>query len=93
METQMLSLYQLAHGTDTRAFQAALERANEQQTFGAEYVEALLNEPSTKHSACPPLASVCLPTALQIEQQAVERTLVDYEQYVANRTAVVGANQ
>jgi hypothetical protein len=69
---------------------AALTLALEQQTFGAEYVQALLTAPRTQprrlalteHSRTPLLA---------LPQGAVERELALYEQYVANREQVLAA--
>ena len=92
MESQMLHLYQLAHQAGTPEFLAALELAHEQHTFGAEYVEALLTQPR------PPAQlgmahPVGVPSALPLCEPDVERELALYEQYVSNRTLVVGDGQ
>jgi len=73
-------------------FVAALELAAE-QTFGAEYVRAILSEIT---EAVPKTASQ--EESLQSlgrsvpEQQNVQRSLADYEHYVANREDVLLAS-
>jgi hypothetical protein len=85
MERQILSLYQLAQRAGLDEFLTALELAYDQQTFGAEYVEAILSEPRPKQSPMRGESPIRLPEALSIPQPAVERELAHYEQYVANR--------
>jgi len=92
MEPQMLALYQLAQQVGPAEFLAALELAHDQQTFGAEYVQALLAQPVARPRARGDLAS-SLPAALHVPQPEVERALAHYEQYVANRSGVVGGGQ
>jgi hypothetical protein len=90
MEPQMLALYQLAQQAGLASFLAALELAHEAQTFGAEYLQAILAQPKP----LPPRRgepALGLPAALALAQPAVERALADYEQYVANRAQVGGA--
>lgn len=93
MERQILSLYQLAQKVGLSDFLAALELAYDQQTLGAEYVEALLAAPRPRPSM--PLAerATRLPDALVVPQPLVERELADYEQYVANRALVAAGGE
>ena len=73
----------------TPDFVAALELAAEQQTYGAEYLRAILSETIT---ALPTIATQ--QEGLQSlgrplpAQETVQRSLADYEQYVANRECV-----
>lgn len=93
MDSQMLTLYQLAQQAGVAQFRAALELANERQTFGAEYIQALVREPSgARLSATTELART-LPAALLLPQVEVERALAHYEQYVANASVVLGGGQ
>ncbi len=85
MDDQITALYTLAQHLGQDAFLAALDLAAEQQTLGAEYVSALATPPQprrARHGAAPdlPLRLADVPS-----QQAVERDLAQYEQYVANR--------
>jgi hypothetical protein len=93
MEPQMLALYQLAQQVGTAEFLAALELAHDQQTFGSEYVQAILAQPAVRRSPASADLASQLPAMLQIPQIAVERALVHYEQYVANRVLVSGGAQ
>jgi hypothetical protein len=74
------------------AFLAALELAHDQQTVGAEYVDAILARPAAAHVPAPAPADLAphLPAAVCRPQPAVERDLAQDEQYVANRTTLVG---
>jgi transposase len=88
MDAQILALYRLAGQVGRQELLAALELALEQQTFGAEYVQALLAAPRTQ----PPrlaLTEHSLTPILAPPQGAVERELALYEQYVANREQVL----
>ncbi|MFP4439009.1 MAG: hypothetical protein ACLFVO_17350 [Chloroflexaceae bacterium] len=84
MDTQMLALYQLAQQVGVTAFLAALAQAHDQQTFGAEYVEAIVTRsPATRVAPNTDLAPH-LPDALRIPQPDVERELAHDKQYVDN---------
>lgn len=86
MDAQISALYELVQRVGRAEFVAALELAAEQQTFGAEYVSAILAQPRPGllvGGADAVLSS--LPHAPP--QRTVERDLADYEQYVANRAA------
>ena len=88
MDAQLLALYQLAVKVAPDELLAALNLALEQQTFGAEYVQALLAAPRTQ----PPglaLSEYSLSPPLVVPQRMVERELALYEQYVANREQVL----
>jgi hypothetical protein len=89
MGPQMLALYQLAQQAGRAEFLAALELALEHQTFGVEYLQALIAHPPMPRSMDSSLAAQ-LPAALQVPQPAVERALAHYEQYVANRLSAMG---
>jgi transposase len=91
MEPQILALYRLAQQVGLDEFLAALELAHDQQTYGAEYVQAILAQPPVRRPSDAPALTRALPSALQVPQPAVERALADYEQYVANRALVGGA--
>lgn len=93
MDHQVLTLYQLAQRVGVAAFLSALEQAHAQQTFGAEYVAALLAPSATPLRPTPPAGTARLPAALQVSQADVERALVHYEQYVANRHMPAGGEQ
>lgn len=90
MDAQILALYQLATQVGRHQLLAAVELALERQTFGAEYVQALLAAPRKEPS---PLALTEHPLSpnLALPQVAVERELALYEQYVANREQVLAA--
>jgi transposase len=88
MDAQISALYELVQQVGPDAFVAALEVAAEQQTFGAEYVSALVALPPPvvavrSVDAEPPLDWHNAPS-----QRAVERDLAHYEQYVANRVGL-----
>jgi transposase len=93
MSQQMIALYDLAQEMGKPDFVAALELAAEQQTYGAEYIRAILSEIT---EAVPKIATQ--EESLQSlgrsapEQENVERSLADYEQYVANREGVLWAS-
>ena len=87
MDTQVVTLYQLAQQLGREGFLAALALAHEQQSFGAEYVQAL----ATMRRALPPPPSaidVRAHLAALAPQHLVERELQVYEQYVANGAAL-----
>lgn len=85
MDSQITALYRLAPQLDRQEFLAALERAAEQQTIGAEYVSALAALPRPR-PACPvPDGELRIRLAEVLPQRAIERDLAQYEQYVANR--------
>ena len=88
MEQQVLALYQLAQQVGTAEFLAALKLAHDQQTFGSEYVQAILAQPAVRRSPASADLASQLPAMLQVPQIAVERALIQYEQYVANRVLV-----
>jgi transposase len=89
MKEQMLALYELAQESGIADFVAALELAAEQQTYGAEYVRAIL--------ALPPSLTPDESAQVRVKQllssvptqQEVERDLAQYERYVANRDRVL----
>ena len=92
MEPQMLALYQLAQQVGVAEFLAAMELAHDHQTYGAEYVQAILAQPRVR----PPIGSdptTHLPMALQVPQPEVERDLSQYEQYVSNCAGTLGGGQ
>ena len=93
MSQQMLALYDLAQEMGKPDFVAALELAAEQQTYGVEYVRAILAEMT---EAVPKTATqeACLQSLGRSvpEQQNVERSLADYEHYVSNREGVLVAS-
>ena len=91
MKEQLLALYDLAQESGIADFVAALELAAEQQTYGVEYVRAILAPPTpltpdeSAQMRVQQLLS-CVPT-----QQEVERDLAQYERYVANRDHMLDA--
>jgi hypothetical protein len=85
MELQILALYRLAQQVERHDLLAALELALEQQTFGAEYIQALLAAPPTQPPRQLALSERPMPSFLAVPQHVVERDLAHYEQYVANR--------
>ena len=89
MAPQMLALSQLAQEVGVAEFMAALELAHAQQTFGAEYVQAILAQPLVRRPTGPTLAAG-LPVEHQVPQPEVERALAQYEQYVSNRSVGEG---
>lgn len=93
MEPQILALYRLVQEVGVSEFLAALELAHDQQTYGAEYVQTILAQPQRRPRLAPDLLPSPLPPALAIPQGAVERELAHYEQYVANRTLVLGGGR
>lgn len=93
LNPQMIALYETAQDIGKADFVAALELAAEQQLYGAEYVRAILQEaagPPRQDSAARPQQQTELAVPAQHE---VERSLVDYEQYVANRDCLREAEQ
>jgi hypothetical protein len=92
MEPQMLALYQLAQQVGVAEFLAAIELAHDHQTYGAEYVQAILAQPRVR-PAVSSNPTTHLPTALQVPQPEVERALSQYEQYVSNRTLTLDGGQ
>lgn len=90
MEHEIVTLYQLAQQVGVPTFLAAIDLAAEAQTVGAEYVQAILTQPSTRPVRAQTDPRVLLPEALAVPQPAVTRDLADYEQYVANRVLVAG---
>jgi transposase len=83
MDTQVVALYQLAQQLGRTDFLAGVALAHEQQTFGAEYVQAVTARYATS------LSATCSTELLAhyssgVPQQLVERDLQLYEQYVAN---------
>ncbi len=85
MEGQIAALYALAQQAGHDAFLAAVELAAEQQTIGAEYVCALLEQPRPQPARPALDADLLLRLTDVPPQRAVERELAHYEQYVANR--------
>jgi len=85
MDAQITALYTIAQQTGRDEFLAALELAAEQQTFGAEYVRAVLARPHQRPVLRAKQADGPLRWRLAPPQAAVERELAHYEQYVANQ--------
>ena len=85
MDGQVTALYELAQRVGRDEFLAAVELAAAGQTIGAEYVAAIAAQPVPRPAQRSPVGD--LPALLRDAppQQAVERALADYEQYVANR--------
>jgi transposase len=103
MSAQITALYALAQQLGSAAFLAALELAAEQQTFGAEYVRAIVTRQRLDPRRAPPPLTRSL-GVLQLDQmdrqagphppqRAVERDLAHYERYVANRTVEEGTSR
>jgi hypothetical protein len=87
----MIALYDLAQEMGKADFVAALELAAEQHMYGVEYVRAILSEVTT---AVPKVTAEQDERLLPLsgpQQYEVERSLAHYEQYVANRECVLGA--
>ena len=87
MDPQMIALYDLAQEKGLADFVAALELAAEQQMYGAEYVRAIFTLPPAPAFAAG--GQLDLPLLSAPAQQEVERDLVQYEQYVANRDSLL----
>lgn len=94
MDSQITALYALAQQSGREEFLAALELSAHQQAIGAEYVNALLAQPRPRPARQLTDGDLLLRLAEVPAQQAVERDLAHYEQYVANRdllsTAALG---
>ena len=90
MDAQMTALYDLAQRVGRDEFLAALELAAEQQTFGAEYVSALIALPRPRPLVQGSAAELQARWPNLPSQRAIERDLAQYEQYVANREAPSG---
>jgi transposase len=88
MDTQMVALYQLAQQLGRDAFLAALELAHAQQTFGAEYVQAIATRPRPSAMLASTPAEVLARFPESVPQRLLERELQVYEQYVANGAAL-----
>ena len=85
-DTQICALYALAHELGPERFVAAVEQALRHHTIGAEYIQALSTTVPHEALSTPILLHQPL---VAPPQQAVERPLAEYEQYVANRRALV----
>ena len=85
MEAQMTALYDLAQRVGRDEFLAALELATEQQTFGAEYVSALIASPQPRPVVAASAAELQAHWPELPPQSSIDRDLAHYEQYVANR--------
>jgi hypothetical protein len=89
MNEQLIALYELAQDSGLADFVAALELAIEQQTYGAEYVRAILAPPVPPA----PLEAAHVRGRQFLSdgptQREVERDLAQYERYVANRDRVL----
>lgn len=92
MDVHLLALYQLAQEVGRTEFLAALELAHGQQTFGVEYVRAIVAQPQPRPAPAPSDRARLRPPACQGAPPSIARELADYEQYVANR-ALVGGGQ
>ena len=91
MDGQIAALYQLVQELGAAAFGQAVAQALAQQAIGAEYVRAL----ATPEAAAPqPGPSDPIPAGhASPSQREVERELAQYEQYVANRTALAAPQE
>jgi hypothetical protein len=89
MSQQMIALYDVAQEMGKADFVAALELAAEQQMYGAEYVRAIGCDTSAPRPLPPSLDKIQLELGVPAPIE-VERSLADYEQYVANRLSVFG---
>ncbi len=89
MKEQLLALYDLAQESGIADFVAALELAAEQQTYGAEYVRAILALPTALTPDESAQVHVNQLLSSVPTQQEVERDLAQYERYVANRDRVL----
>ena len=93
MSQQMIALYDLAQEMGKPDFVAALELAAEQHMYGVEYVRAILSEiTGALPKVAPQEESLQSLRMAAPEQQDIERSLADYEQYVANRACVLLAS-
>jgi len=81
MDAEIVALYELAQQLPVADFLGALELAAEQQLYGVEYLRAIL---APVGSTTPPRAAESANLVRQA-QRAVERDLMEYECYVANR--------
>ncbi len=84
MDAQVLALYQLARQVARDELLAALELALEQQTFGAEYVQALLAAPRRQAPRQVALTDRAMTSLLVPPQRAVERDLALKTRYGAS---------
>jgi transposase len=93
MTEEITQLYELAQKESRADFLAALELAAEQQMYGSEYLRAILRmpEPSSLKKPGPTVLSSHLPSVPS--QKEVERDLMYYEHYVANRESLVLAGE
>jgi transposase len=91
LNPQMIALYELAQELGKADFIAALELAAEQQTYGAEYLRAIVSSPATLVPAASTAQSLDALGRIGPLQPEIERDLAQYEQYVANRDSVVSA--
>src|SRR3989454_10462271 len=90
MSQQMIALYDLAQEMGKPDFAAALELAAEQHMYGMEYVRAILSEiTGALPKVAPQEESLQSLRMAAPEQQDIERSLADYEHYVANRECVL----
>jgi hypothetical protein len=93
MDAQMVALYQLAQQLGREAFLAALALAHAQQTFGAEYVQAVATKPRPPALLPSSPPDVLARFSATMPQRLVERELQVYEQYVANGAALSRLSQ
>ena len=90
MSQQMIALYDLAQEMGKPDFAAALELAAEQHMYGVEYIRAILSEiTGALPKVAPQEESLQSLRMAAPEQQDIERSLADYEHYVANRECVL----
>jgi len=89
MTSQITLLYEMAQQYGRADFLTALELAAEQQMYGAEYLRAIL----TQSHAPQPVAAAERGSRVVTRSAhlGVERDLVEYEAYVANRTSGLSA--
>ena len=89
MDGQIMVLYEVAQRIGREEFLAAVDLAAGEQTIGAEYIAALAAQPVARPAPRPAVGE--LPAVLRDApaQQAVERALAEYEQYVTNRDLAV----
>ena len=85
----MIALYELAQEIGLADFVAALELAAEQQTYGAEYLRAIVAPPSPSVPATSAQAVLEALSFISPSQPEVERDLAQYERYDANRESVL----
>ena len=89
MNPQMIALYELAQEVGNADFVTALERASEQQMYGAEYVRAMVRMPTASAPSSSAETNVLALLPSLPAQHEVERDLAQYERYVANRDQVL----